>query len=83
MDSTQLIHLHIVNADSNPSEVLIPHPLVKLRAMITKSQKLRLLPLEEIVSSINGVWNLSSDHGHLGTMIITNVRVVWYANMND
>ena len=24
-----------------------------------------------------------SDQGNLGTMIITNVRVVWYANMND
>ena len=56
---------------------------LKLRAMITESQKLRLLPLEQIVSTINGVWNLSSDHGNLGTMIITNVRVVWYANMND
>ena len=24
-----------------------------------------------------------SDQGNLGTMIITNVRVVWFANMND
>ena len=56
---------------------------LKLRSLITESQKLKLLPLEQIVSSINGVWNLSSDHGNLGTMIITNVRVVWYANMND
>ena len=24
-----------------------------------------------------------SDQGNLGTMIVTNVRVVWYANMND
>ena len=26
---------------------------------------------------------LFSDQGNLGTMIITNVRVVWFANMND
>ena len=29
------------------------------------------------------MWNLSSDQGNLGTMIVTNVRVVWYANMNE
>ncbi|XP_015778467.1 PREDICTED: Bardet-Biedl syndrome 5 protein-like [Acropora digitifera] len=32
---------------------------------------------------INGVWNLSSDQGNLGTFYITNVRLVWHANMND
>ena len=56
---------------------------LKLRAIITESKNLKLLPLEQIVSRVNGVWNLSSDHGNLGTMIITNVRVVWFANMND
>jgi len=44
---------------------------------------LKVLPKEEIVSVANGVWNLSSDQGNLGTAIVTNVRVVWYANMND
>lgn len=44
---------------------------------------MKLLPLEKIVSTINGVWNLSSDQGNLGTMIVTNVRVVWFANMNE
>jgi len=56
---------------------------LKLRGAILDTKNLKLLPLEEIVSTVNGVWNLSSDQGNLGTMIITNVRVVWYANMND
>ena len=29
------------------------------------------------------LFSFNSDQGNLGTMIITNVRVVWYANMND
>ena len=57
---------------------------MKLRSSIlTEDKKLKVLPKEEIVSVANGVWNLSSDQGNLGTMIVTNVRVVWYANMND
>ena len=30
-----------------------------------------------------GVWNLSSDQGNLGTFFITNVRLVWHANMAE
>lgn len=56
---------------------------LKLRGAILDNKNLKLLPLEEIVSTVNGVWNLSSDQGNLGTMIITNIRVVWFANMND
>jgi Bardet-Biedl syndrome 5 protein len=28
-----------------------------------------------------GVWNLSSDQGNLGTFFLTNIRVVWFANL--
>ncbi|XP_023348121.1 LOW QUALITY PROTEIN: Bardet-Biedl syndrome 5 protein homolog [Eurytemora carolleeae] len=56
---------------------------LKLRGAILEDSALKLLPLEEIVSTINGVWNLSSDQGNLGTMIVTNVRIVWFANLND
>ena len=52
-------------------------------SILTEDKKLKVLPKEEIVSVANGVWNLSSDQGNLGTAIVTNVRVVWYANMND
>ena len=44
---------------------------------------MRILPQETIVSTVDGVWNLSSDQGNLGTFIITNVRVVWFAKMNQ
>ena len=30
---------------------------------------------------MNGVWNLSSEQGNLGTFFVTNVRVVWHANL--
>ena len=42
-----------------------------------------ILAQEEISDKINGVWNLASDQGNLGTFVITNIRVVWYANMNE
>jgi Bardet-Biedl syndrome 5 protein len=29
------------------------------------------------------VWNLSSDQGNLGTFFITNVRLVWHANLAE
>ncbi|KAH9642570.1 hypothetical protein HF086_011163 [Spodoptera exigua] len=31
----------------------------------------------------HSIWNLSSDSGNLGTLIVTNVRVVWFADIND
>ncbi|XP_029837273.1 Bardet-Biedl syndrome 5 protein homolog isoform X2 [Ixodes scapularis] len=54
-----------------------------LRAALLHNRQLRLLPREEVCSQVNGVWNLSSDQGNLGTFHITNVRVVWHANMNE
>ena len=46
-----------------------------------KDGELILLPLEEVFNRIQGVWNLSSDQGNLGTFFLTNVRVVWHANL--
>lgn len=58
---------------------------LKLRTVILTPQgrQLKTLPTEQLYSKINGVWNLSSDQGNLGTMIVTNVRIVWHANMNE
>ncbi|XP_037093681.1 Bardet-Biedl syndrome 5 protein homolog [Pollicipes pollicipes] len=56
---------------------------LKLRGAIVSNKQLRRLPQEEIVSRVDGVWNLSSDQGNLGTFVITNVRLVWFANMNE
>lgn len=46
-------------------------------------RELRLLPLEQTYSRVNGVWNLSAEQGNLGTFFISNVRVVWYANLAE
>ena len=46
-----------------------------------KDDELITLPLEEVFSKVSGVWNLSAEQGNLGTLYITNVRVVWHANL--
>mmetsp|Transcript_26555 Transcript_26555/g.71731 ORF Transcript_26555/g.71731 Transcript_26555/m.71731 type:complete len:346 (+) Transcript_26555:61-1098(+) len=56
---------------------------LKLRAAIVKDKKLILLPNEQVYNRISGIWNLSSDQGNLGTFYITNVRVVWHANLAE
>ncbi|XP_002734271.1 BBSome complex member BBS5-like [Saccoglossus kowalevskii] len=56
---------------------------LKLRGALINNKQLKLLPQEQVYDQINGVWNLSSDQGNLGTFFITNVRLVWHANMND
>ncbi|KAL1138760.1 hypothetical protein AAG570_008822, partial [Ranatra chinensis] len=56
---------------------------LKLRGAVIRNKQLKILPLEQIYSTLNGVWNLSSDQGNLGSFIITNIRLVWYAEMNE
>ncbi|XP_077294219.1 Bardet-Biedl syndrome 5 protein [Arctopsyche grandis] len=56
---------------------------LKLRGAIVHNKQLKVLPSEQIHTSQHGVWNLSSDTGNLGTMIITNVRIVWFADINE
>lgn len=50
-----------------------------------KSSELALShgPLCAMRVQVNGVWNLSSEQGNLGTMYITNVRLVWHANLAE
>ncbi|KAI6177798.1 Bardet-Biedl syndrome 5-like protein [Aphelenchoides bicaudatus] len=56
---------------------------LKMRgALVDEDGKLRILPLEHQTNRIEGAWNLSSDQGNLGVLLITNIRVVWYASMN-
>jgi len=54
---------------------------LKLRGSIIKDMQLILLPHEEVYNKVAGVWNLSSDQGNLGTFFITNIRLVWHANL--
>ncbi|CAD5217795.1 unnamed protein product [Bursaphelenchus okinawaensis] len=56
---------------------------LKMRgALVDEQENLRLLPLEQQIDRLEGVWNLSTDQGNLGVMVITNIRVVWFASMN-
>jgi Bardet-Biedl syndrome 5 protein len=54
---------------------------LKLRGSIVKDGELLLLPQEQVFSKLNGIWNLSSEQGNLGSFFLTNVRVVWHANL--
>lgn len=56
---------------------------LKLRSAILLSKQLKILPQEHVYNTLNGIWNLSSDQGNLGTFIITNIRLIWYADIND
>eukprot|EP01012_Entosiphon_sulcatum_P014852 TRINITY_DN1986_c0_g1_i1.p1 TRINITY_DN1986_c0_g1~~TRINITY_DN1986_c0_g1_i1.p1 ORF type:complete len:355 (-),score=60.65 TRINITY_DN1986_c0_g1_i1:42-1079(-) len=56
---------------------------LKLRAAIIRDKELLLLPQEQVYTRTSGVWNLSSDQGNLGTFYITNVRIVWFANLAE
>ena len=56
---------------------------LKLRCAIIQEKQLIMLPQEQVFSKYNGVWNLSAEQGNLGTFIITNVRVVWFAQLSE
>eukprot|EP01138_Halocafeteria_seosinensis_P003469 gb/GECG01003545.1/.p1 GENE.gb/GECG01003545.1/~~gb/GECG01003545.1/.p1 ORF type:complete len:397 (+),score=41.16 gb/GECG01003545.1/:1-1191(+) len=56
---------------------------LKLRGAVVKDGHLIQLPREELSSRVTGVWNLSADQGNLGTFYITNVRVVWHADLAE
>jgi len=56
---------------------------LKLRGAIIADKELKLLPKEQTYNQVNGVWNLSSDQGNLGTFFVTNVRLVWFANLAE
>lgn len=56
---------------------------LRLRGALLQDGRLRVLPLEQVYRTVHGVWNLSSEQGNLGTFIITNVRLVWFAEMNE
>ncbi|CAP20558.1 Protein CBR-BBS-5 [Caenorhabditis briggsae] len=56
---------------------------LKMRGIFIKNDgTLKILPQENIVENVSGVWNLSTETGSLGVFVITNIRVVWYAEMN-
>ena len=54
---------------------------LKLRGAIVAEKSLIMLPKEQVFNKYNGVWNLSAEQGNLGTFFITNIRIVWFANL--
>lgn len=61
-----------------------PYRQLMLRTAVLNSNKeLKILPKEQLYTKLNGVWNLCSDQGNLGTMYVTNIRVVWHSNLNQ
>ncbi|XP_043276238.1 Bardet-Biedl syndrome 5 protein homolog [Venturia canescens] len=56
---------------------------IKLRGGFVHESRLTLLPLENVHSTTSGVWNLSTEQGNVGTFIVTNIRLVWFAEMNN
>lgn len=56
---------------------------LKLRSSVVSGRQLKVLPQEQVCSTVSGIWNLSSDQGNLGTFVITNVRLVWFADINE
>ncbi|KAF0978855.1 hypothetical protein FDP41_001925 [Naegleria fowleri] len=56
---------------------------IRLRSAIIKNKHLDLLPKEQVYTTLSGVWNLSAEQGNLGTFIVTNVRVVWFADLAE
>ena len=71
---------------------------LKMRGIfIREDGTLRILPQEYIVEIVAGAWNLSTEtvclrldfliyikliQGSLGVFVITNIRIVWYAELN-
>nr|CAH0113760.1 unnamed protein product [Daphnia galeata] len=61
-----------------------PFRELRLRHHIIHANQLKVMPLEHICNRVEGVWNLANNNqGNLGCFIITNVRVVWFATLNN
>lgn len=56
---------------------------LRLRSAIIQDKNLILLPQEKIINRYTNVWNLSADQGNVGVFFVTNVRLVWFANLSE
>ncbi|AYU76980.1 hypothetical protein, conserved [Leishmania donovani] len=52
---------------------------LRVRSAVVQHGNLILLDGENVISRTSGVSSVSKDEGHLGTFIVTNIRVVWFA----
>lgn len=69
--------------------ILLPHEEVFSKARYPARSPAPLAPATSYSSrvppclQVGGVWNLSSDQGNLGTFFVTNVRLVWHADLAE
>ncbi|TKR76937.1 hypothetical protein L596_017999 [Steinernema carpocapsae] len=57
---------------------------LKMRgSVVTQDEQLKLLPGETLAERAEGVWNLSSETGNLGVLLLSNIRAVWFASLNS
>ena len=57
---------------------------VTLKGKITDAQgSVRLLRDEKVFDQIDGVFHLSGDEGVIGTLYITNIRLLWHSALDS
>ena len=56
---------------------------MKLRSAVVSDKTVNMLPGETVFSRYQGVWNLSAEQGNLGSFMISDVRIVWYAQLTE
>ncbi len=56
---------------------------LRLRSAIIQENMLTLLPQEHVYNKYMNVWNISVDQKTAGTMVVTNVRLAWFAQLNE
>ena len=56
---------------------------LRLRANIIQDKQLILLKNEEIFSNYPNVWNLSSSSSNIGSIFVTNIRIVWFSTLAE
>ncbi|KAI5688942.1 hypothetical protein MNV84_01616 [Leishmania braziliensis] len=52
---------------------------LRVRSAVVQHGNLLLLDGESVISRTAGVSSVSKDEGRLGTLVVTNIRVVWFA----
>lgn len=52
---------------------------LRVRGAVVQNGQVILLKGEQVISRNSGVTNVSKDEGVLGTFVVTNLRVVWFA----
>uniref|UniRef100_A0A915D7C6 BBSome complex member BBS5 PH domain-containing protein n=1 Tax=Ditylenchus dipsaci TaxID=166011 RepID=A0A915D7C6_9BILA len=67
----------------NPSSTKLFATVIGMHRAYETSKMYREMKMRSaLCDKIDGVWNLSSDQGNLGVLIITSIRIVWYASLN-